>query len=303
MNRQKIFVEMMAALIGKPISLEEKIGQSKAELETSCKKLSDEIGTPFEVDMKGNEPCPFYCSSIDKPIDFVFVGINPGKVLEYWPTDFSWQSTTWQELVDFCVPTTDIRLHEKNGYQFLKENNVENPYYKFFLRLHLALTTDKIYTWDELKNKHADVKSFFIEHIATHSILNADLVPYKYKENSGFNVTKLLNDANYAEYFRQLIRFIETETSPDAWIIFYGRHNEVKRLLNKFAPDWKAPADNLYLKVEGKEKGNLFHLFNRGRQKILLSPFLTGRVTSPIVSHLHLLIDELKNFERTLTVS
>lgn len=60
----------MQKLIGKKISLQEKISLNKSELEASCAKLSEEIGTRFEVNIeRGREPCPFYCSNIDKPFD------------------------------------------------------------------------------------------------------------------------------------------------------------------------------------------------------------------------------------------
>lgn len=300
MNRQKVFLEMMETLIGKQINFEDVIGQSKDALEENCAKLSSEVGNPFTVDMdNGNEPCPFYCSSIYKPFDFVFIGINPGRALEHHnELGFSWQNTTWQDLVDFCVPISDIRSHEKDIYQFVSKNNVGSDYYNFFLRFHVALTGGEVFnTLKELENRYGNPEKFFIEHIASYSILNADLVPYKYKETPNFNAKNLLNDANYGNYFRKLINFIETETKPDAWIIFYGARPEVQILLNKFAPDWNVPDTNLYIKIDGYTKGNHFCLFNKGRGKILLSPFLSGKYKSPIFSNLNPLIDALKELE------
>ena len=306
MNRQKKFVEMMEALIGKSINLRDPIGQNKAELETSCKKLSDEIGTPFIVNPdEGNEPCPFYCSSIDKPFDFVFVGINPGKVLEEQENShlFSWENTTWQELANFCVPT-DIRS-EMNGYQLVKKNNVESPFWKFFLRFHVALTGGEVFnTWTELKNHHANPEKFFIEHVASHSILNADLIPYKYRETFEFKTTNLLKDPNYEKYFCQLIQFIETESATDAWIVFYGKSDVVQELLKNFAPDWNVPQEaNLHIKPEPNGKTNHFYIFNREQRKILLSPFLTGKFSQPMSKHIDILVDAMKNFEKKLSLS
>ena len=296
MNRQKVFLEMMETLIGKQINFEDIIGQSKDALEENCAKLSSEVGNPFEVNLDGEakEPCPFCCSSMDKPFDLVWVGLNPGKPLKSCEGLFSWQNTTWQELVDFCVPTSDIRENEKNIYHHLKDSE----YYKFLLRMHTALTTDKIYnTWDELKNNHADVEKFFVEHFAKYSILNADLVPYK-SNTTTFNAKKLLDDESYGNYFRKLIQFIEQETKPDAWIIFYGARPEVQKLLNKFAPDWNVPDKNLYIKIDGHTKGNHFCLFNKGRRKILLAPFLiSGQNTSPLYYNLNPLIDAMKELE------
>lgn len=307
MNRQKKFVEMMEALIGKSINLGDPIGQNKVELEASCAKLKDELGTEFVVNPnEGNEPCPFYCSSIDKPFDFVFIGMNPGKVLEAQKklNLFSWENTTWQELADFCVPTD---IHGKmNGYQLVKKNNVDSDYYKFFLRLHLALTGGEVFnTWSELKNRHANPEKFFIEHIASHSILNADLVPYKYKETPKFKITNLLKDPNYEKYFRQLIQFIEEETKPDAWIIFFGKtgysDKGTRDLLEKFAPHWNTPKKDEWIPIYGinksgekSKKPNYFYFFHKDKQKILLSPFLRPDTGAPIRNHLNLLIDELK---------
>ena len=307
MNRQKKFVEMMEALIGKSINLGDPIGQNKAELEASCKKLSDEIGTPFVINPnEGNEPCPFYCSNIDKPFDFVFVGINPGKVLEAQKDAqkesnlFSWENTTWQELADFCVPT-DIRS-EMNGYQLVKKNNVDSKFWKFFLRLHVALTGGEVFnTWNDLESRHANTEEFFIEHVERYSILNADLIPYKYRETLEFKTTNLLKDPNYEKYFCQLIQFIETESAPDAWVVFYGKTPVVQKLLQKFASDWNVPQEaNLHIKPEPNGKTNHFYIFNRGQRKILLSPFLTGKIPQPMSKHIDLLVNKLKEFDPRL---
>lgn len=308
MNRQEFFVELMSTLIGKQISLSDKIALTKAELEMNCAKVSDEIGSPLEVNMdEGTEPCPFYCSSIDKPFDFVWVGINPGGVLKAWKKlNFSWENTTWQELADFCVPTDDIRANEKNGYQFLKED-VESEYYKFFLRFHLALIDGEIFNnWTDLKERHADVEQLFIERVAKYSILNADLIPYKYRSISFKATKKLRNDANYENYFRRLIQFIEAETSPDAWIVFYGAPTEVGKLFKKFAPDWKVPKRKDFFRVVVPKKDGTdcqpryFCTFTHGQRKIFLSPSLTGQCPSPIRNRLDVLIKDLKTFEQTV---
>ena len=292
MNHQKNFVDMMAALIGKKIRPEDAIALSKAELKQSCATLSDESGTPLKIDMdSGCEPCPFCCSGVDKPFEFVWVGLNPGSVLKSWrDLNFSWQ-TTWQELTDFCVPS-DIRA-DKNIYQLLKANGVASEYYRFFLRVHTALAGGKIFnTWDEFRREHADVEKYFVELFAAHPILNADLIPYKSDETT-FSAKNLLDDANYGNYFRQLIRLIENETAPDAWIIFFGNPPEVVKLLNKFTPDWNVSDANLHLRADEDKRLNHFHFFARGQQKILLSPFLqSGR--SSIYNRLDVLIDALK---------
>ena len=310
MNRQKKFVEMMEALIGKSINLGDPIGQNKVELEASCAKLKEELGTEFVVNPNsGNEPCPFYCSSIDKPFDFVFIGMNPGKVLKEQENShlFSWENTTWQEFAEFCVPT-DIH-GEMNGYQLVKKNSVESDYYKFFLRLHLALTGGEVFnTWSELKNRHTNPEKFFIEHIANYSILNADLIPYKYRETPKFNTTNLLKDPNYKKYFHKLIQFIEAEAKPDAWIVFFCNPNKVMELLKKFAPDWKIPKKENCFKLRGikanGEKGKRnysFYNFTRGQHKILLSPFLRPDYQAPIYNHIDLLVNKLKEFEEKLS--
>lgn len=314
MNRQKKFVEMIETLTGKPISLEDKIGQSKAELEASCVKLTAKTGTNFKVNIEeGCEPCPFYCSSIDKPFDFVFIGLNPGKVLDSWEDlNFHWQKTTWQELTDFCIPT-DIRA-TKNGYQLIKlgkkkkngkrAKGPESPFWKFFLRLHIALTTNEIFnTWGELKKSHKDVEKFFIDHIAAHSFLNADLIPYKSYKTS-FAAGKLVSDTSYGKYFQKLIDFIETESKLDAWIIFYGARDEVHKLLQKFMPDWNVPPKaNLHFKPEPNRDPNHFYIFNREQRKILLSPFLTGEFSQPMSKHIDILVNAMKNFEKKLSLS
>lgn len=123
----------MEALIGKSINLGDPIGQNKAELEASCAKLKEELGTEFVVNPnEGNEPCPFYCSSINKPFDFVFIGMNPGKVLKEQENShlFSWENTTWQELADFCVPN-NIR-GKINGYQLVKKKALKASSGSFF---------------------------------------------------------------------------------------------------------------------------------------------------------------------------
>ena len=316
MNRQKKFVEMMETLIGKSINLGDPIGQNKVELEASCAKLKDELGTEFVVNPnEDNEPCPFFCSSIDKPFDFVFVGMNPGKVLEAQKKLhlFSWENTTWQELAEFCVPT-DIR-DGMNGYQLVKlgkkkkdgtsEKGPESEFWKFFLRFHVALTGGEIFnTWDDLESHHADTEEFFIEHVARYSVLNADLVPYKFHKTKGFDVTKLLDDASYGKYFRRLVNFIETESAPNAWIVFYATTGAVKNLFDCFAPDWNVPPKaNLHFKPEPNRDPNYFYIFNRGKRKILLSPFLTGSPPQPMSKHIDILVDAMKNFEERLSLS
>lgn len=297
----------MEVLIGKSINLGDSIGQNKAELEASCAKLKDELGTEFVVNPnKGNEPCPFYCSSIDKPFDFVFVGMNPGKVLEEQENShlFSWENTTWQELANFCVPT-DIRS-EMNGYQLVKKNSVESEFWKFFLRFHIALTSGEIFnTWNDLESRHANTEEFFIEHVERYSVLNADLVPYKFRKTKRFNVTKILGDTNYRKYFHKLVNFIETESAPDAWIVFYATPDTVKKLLKNFTPAWKVPK-NSHLKLRADETKNYshFYLFAKGQRKILLSPFLlTPKSTSSIYNNINILVDAMKNFERKLSLS
>ena len=306
MNRQKKFVEMMEALIGKSINLGDPIGQNKVELEASCAKLKDELGTEFVVNPnEGNEPCPFYCSSIDKPFDFVFIGMNPGKVLDAQNELhlFSWENTTWQELADFCVPT-DIR-EKMNGYQLVKKNSVESEFWKFFLRLHIALTTNEIFNkWEELEKNNKDVEKSFIDHISAHSILNADLIPYKFRKTKRFNVTKILGDTNYRKYFQKLVNFIETESAPDAWIVFYATPDTVKKLLKNFAPAWTVPKNShLKLRADETKKYSHFYLFAKGQRKILLSPFLlTPKSTSSIYNNINILVDAMKNFERKLSL-
>lgn len=294
MNRQKFFAELMATLIGKPIDLDEKISLSRRELETSCEKLSAEINnTKFKIDIENcYEPCPFLCNNFDRPFDFVFVGLNPGGALNPWEK-FSWERTTWHDLANFCVPN-DIRADEHNGYRFLSKSVAKIPYYQFFLRLHVALTGGEIFdTWGDLQKRHADTEKFFVEHIAAHSILNTELVPYK-SDGISFTAKNLVNDATYGKYFRRLVDFIETESATDAWIVFYGATSQVKKLFGKFAPHWKVPSQNLYLKVDGYNRGNRFHIFKRGRRKILLSPFLSAKYRSPLFNRLGILIDALK---------
>lgn len=300
MNRQKVFLEMMETLIGKPINFEDSIGQTKDALEENCTKLSSEVGNPFEVNLdEAKEPCPFCCSSIDKPFDLVWVGLNPGGPLDAGEGLFRWQHTTWQELVDFCVPTSDTRENEKNIYHYLKDSD----YYQFFLRFHLALATGEIYNkWGELKNNHADVEKFFVDHFAKYSILNADLVPYK-SNTTTFNAKKLLDDESYGNYFSKLINFIEEETKPDAWIIFYGKTGYkgygTRDLLEKFAPHWNVPKKREFTRIYGAEDDyNYFYLFSNGRQKILLAPFLkSGANTSKLYGNLNPLIKAMKELE------
>ncbi|MBQ7454475.1 MAG: hypothetical protein IJS69_05445 [Selenomonadaceae bacterium] len=56
------------------------------------------------------------------------------------------------------------------------------------------MTTGEIFnTWTDFKSRHADTEKFFIEHIAAHLILNADLMPCK-SDKISFNVTKLIGD-------------------------------------------------------------------------------------------------------------
>ena len=322
MNRQKVFLEMMETLIGKPINFEDLICQTKDVLEENCAKLSSEVGNPFEVNLdEAKEPCPFCCSSIDKPFDLVWVGLNPGGPLDACNGLFSWQNTTWQELVDFCVPTSDIRENEKNIYHYLKRgkekddgtegNPVGSDYYQFFLRFHLALATSEIYNkWGELKNNHADVEKFFVDHFAKYSILNADLVPYKSNKTT-FNAEKLLDDKSYGNYFSKLINFIEEETNPDAWIIFYGKTGYSKNerafgtrdLLEKFAPHWNVPKKGDFFpitvttKSSKKSQPRYFYTFSHGQRKILLSPFLSGSSPSSIASQLEVLINKMKELE------
>lgn len=308
MNRQKVFLEMMETLIGKPINFEDTIGQSKDALEENCAKLSSEVGNPFEVNLdEAKEPCPFCCSSIDKPFDLVWIGLNPGGPLKSCKGLFRWQHTTWQELVDFCVPTSDTRENEKNIYHYLKDSD----YYQFLLRFHLALETGEIYNkWGELKNNHADVEKFFVDHFAKYSILNADLVPYK-SNTTTFNAKKLLDDESYGNYFRKLINFIKEETKPDAWIIFYGKTGYSKDekafgtrdLLEKFTPHWNVPKKGDFLpitvttKSSKKSQPRYFYTFSHGQRKILLSPFLSGGSSSSIASQLEVLINKMKELE------
>ncbi len=158
-------------------------------------------------------------------------------------------------------------------------------------------------TWEDLENCHADTEEFFIEHVAKYSVLNADLVPYKFHKTKGFDVTKLLDDASYGKYFRRLVNFIETESAPDAWVVFYATTSAVKSLFDRFAPDWNVPKNNLDLKPDGANHFNHFHIFRRGQRKVLLSPFLTGQHPQPMKDHIDILVDAMKNFEEKLSLN
>lgn len=271
------FVGMMNRLTKKNAKLSDVV--LTKDLEKSCAEIQRAIMPYLSVDIKkGYEPCPFYFSGSDKLAEMVFVGLNPGNPLKIWK-QFSADST-WEELAEFCAPAKGILADEDNGYQYVAKNIDSNRYYQIVLLIHQALFGNAVYDeWSQLQQKIGkdNIGRFFLDCFSEHPILNADLLPYK-SSSAAFSVAKLAQDEGGSAYMDGLVELIQSKSTKDAYVIFFGAPKAVmnileKRLSSQLEKEWE---ERTLCSLSGKKTFSVF--FNKWKQrKLILSPFCGRR--------------------------
>ena len=203
-------------------------------------KRCDEINknrmgkTCLKIDLNGNEPCPFgFSGGGNKLAKMAWVGLNPGKPLSNHPNFES-----LDDVVKYCVPEEGIFKNE-NLYKFLAKKIKETKFYQDVFLIHHALFVgNKIFDkFSDIKNeyKNQKIEELILERFDKHPIINAELIPYKSIEYGG--IDDCLENKNYILYIRRLLEMIIKSTEKDAYIVFYGDKNKVKKLLHKIDKD------------------------------------------------------------------
>lgn len=300
MDNQKQFKVLMDKITGEALSNELK--GCKQSLKDSCQEMQSALMPCFEINIEnGNEPFPFCYSGGDKPAELVWIGLNPGSPLERCKT-WKWEDASWRDIIEYCVPTTDIRKRqgENTYFTFLDEagKELKTDYYRFVLRMHLALLGDEVFdTWKAVQEKYGKGKTaeLFLERFATHPVLNAELIPYKSK-GINYRIENLLKNHKYMAYFRALFQYAEEISLPNAWFVFFGAPKEVRLLLEKEHSDWNIPKEGDSIMIPD-EDGQEFYIFKGGSRKILLSPFIKRYSVNYHISNL---VQKMKDFELKL---
>ena len=267
------FVEMMNRMTQGKAKLGDKVDMD--DLKENCAKIQEAIMPCLKVDIaNGYEPCPFCFSGGDKLAELVWVGLNPGKPMDDW-NPFS-KNTTWQELADYCAPAKGILASKKNVYRFIAEKGVSNTYYRTVLRLHHAFFEGVSYdTWTDLVKGvgKGNIEKVFLDCFAKHPVLNADLLPYK-SSTAAFSVSALAENPKGKAYLDGLISLIENKSTEDAYVVFFGKVEEVKVILeNRLSFDRDGQWDEQLFPSLSRKK--TFSVFFRkwGKRKLILSPF------------------------------
>ena len=289
MDTQQKFKELMEKITGR--QLDERMGEavSRKALEDNCREMQALLMPMLSIDIeKGNEPLPFCYSGSNREAELVWVGLNPGEPIPRGKK-WSWDKACWDDIVNYCVPQKDIsRDCTDTTYEtFLNDSksDLETDYYRFVLRMHMALLgSDEVYdTWNEVKNKckknlnKGDDKEnttakLFLNRFSKKPVLAAELIPYKSK-GMQFSAKALLKNDNYMEYFRTLLKFIEGISKPNAWIIFFGAPREVRILLEREYPQLDIHNIIREKKIPD-ENGQAFQFLHIKKHPVLLSPFI-----------------------------
>lgn len=275
------FLNLMKKITGVPdMRMEDKMGKNREQLENNCRKIQREASGELTVDIeKGNEPCPFCHSRRDAKAKMVWVGINPGAPVDNFK-QFYWEKTTWQEIIDYCVPK-DIRTDDDCLYARLVDKNGNvNGYFKLIMRMFMQLDNEWPNNvgscWGDYR-KHYKIKekvptrTMFLDYFYNKPVLSADLIPYK-SQSISMKVDGLLGDAYYKDYFQHLMKIILEYSEDDAWVIFFKQPDEVKKLMDKFTPSWSPSKDNEKEYDENDKKKKMYVYKFMGR-RIVIMPF------------------------------
>ena len=308
MNTQKKFKDLMEKLADRPLADLMGEANSRKALEDSCLEIQKALLPTLAIDIEnGNEPFPFCYSGGNRKAELVWVGLNPGAPLERCKT-WSWKKASWKDIIDYCVPHTDIRDKDDDSTYatFLDKSKkeLETDYYRFVLRMQMALLDDEVYdTWKQVQEKckknkregyeeESTTAKLFLNRFATKPVLTAEMIPYKSK-GMQFAVKNLLDNPRYKAYFRTMIEFIESISVPDAWIIFFGAPKEIRILLEQEYPEW-----NIAQKIKAitipEENGQEFNFFNIKKHPVMLSPFIKRYSVN---YHIEQLIKVMKHYK------
>lgn len=282
MGIENEFVTLMGKITGtNDMRLNDKMEKHKEILESNCVKIQREVSGELSVDIeKGNEPCPFCFSRRGAKAKMVWIGINPGKALD-GHKEFKWTESKWQDIVDYCIPKSIYG--EDSIYDRLVKGNNLNGYYRLILRLFMQLQNEwpcdnEKCLWSDykthykIKGEKTNIKELFFCYFDKNPVLTADLIPYKSK-SLNMNVDGLLEDDHYKSYFRHLIKIINDYSEEDAWVIFFKKPDDVKKLLDKFTPQYSPSLNNLkkYKSKEGKDKE--IYVYKVKKRRVVIMPF------------------------------
>lgn len=290
------------------------LGSICEKFEKELKYLIDKNKYELHVGSEKNgcflEPCPIMhtlgedLEGKSKVFDLIWIGLNPHYELAYLPNDWK-----WEEFSDFQMPklkegvpisdNLNILKNGKNIYhrvtgelQGSQNQDGWSPYYQWLFRFWYALCYERYFkNWEEFK---ADIKkqkktegkenysmqdAFFEEFFVNHRMANLELIPFKSKEVLVVSPSCENEELRkkYDSYQKHLIKFITQYAKEDAWIIFYGKTDVVKKELKKndiFPSATLAAFDKDY---KLKLNGNNIYSFLWENRKVLLFPMIHGR--------------------------
>lgn len=299
MDTQKQFKGLMEKITGSKLA--DKMQDSKPSLEKSCNEMQKTLMPFFDIDIaSGNEPFPFCYSGGNRPAELVWIGLNPGAPLDRCKK-WEWENSSWQDIIEYCVPMTDIReCQGENTYlTFLNEKGteLETDYYRFVLRIQMALLEDEVCdTWKDVQDKCKKLgittADLFLERFSTHPVLNAEMIPYKSK-GINFQSESLIKNEKYISYFRTLLNFAEEIALPNAWFVFFGAPKEVRKILKYVHDEWNVPDEKDSIKIPDDD-GQEFYIFQADNRKMILSPFIKRYSVNYRITKL---IRKMKDFE------
>lgn len=263
-------------------------------LSKSCDKLNKnkKEKTRLKVDLDGNEPCPFGFSGGENNLaQMVLVGLNPGKPLSNHP-----KFRDIQDVVKYCVPENEISKSD-NMYKFLANRIKETKFYQDVFLIHHALFSgarvyDK-FSDIEVKYKNREIEELFLERFEEYPVINAELIPYKSTEYGGIDAC--LTNENYMLYIRRMLDMIIKSTNKNAYIIFYGEKNKVKKLLYKIDKDTFSVWQEYMLEYQNsKNEGTCSVYFSQWEEErtVILLPSRSRRAWYTITE----LVKRLKEF-------
>ena len=250
LDKQKEFKRLMEILVGEDLG--DKLWDKHDLMKKDCQKWQRQTKDSMDRSLKvgpekGFEPAPFYFSGGKDLAQLAVIGINPGDPLKKWKNMDA--NMTWQNLAEFCIPTEGIKTDEKksdeemdNAYLRLAKNAVESKFYRDVFMIHHALLGGNKKTYDkfsEMVNAYGgrdNIEKEFIKRLGEYPIFNGELIPYK-SQKASIDWKKMMTDKNYHNYLNRLLDLVIDSTEKNAYIIFYGGRDNVRKLLSVAASD------------------------------------------------------------------
>ena len=252
-NQKGAYIALMEDLIG-PIEPSDFVKDYQERLKDSLKFFNGFISNrtsenEFAAGIVPNtnrilEPTHLcYAGNLEKKFKIVFIGLNPFKEtvfknqeVNYFPIN----TTTWEQLKEYHCPKNVEEMKKKSVYRHITENAFNGrKYHPCAFRVMQALLNqeqNKTFDyWKDIKklakSNGNEVDDFFITECYKHSVLHAEMIPYKSGKYNAKDSHILIRDEKYKKFLEHLLLFIEDNTSNDAWIVFMGHQDKVKDIL------------------------------------------------------------------------